>query len=62
MCDIARREGTNHSDIARHIKRTLLAPQIVAATLDATLPDRVQLLSPAINPPVSRDERRHDRA
>ena len=52
MCDIARREGTNHSYVARHINLTLLAPDIVAAILDETLPEGVQLLSLAINPPM----------
>jgi hypothetical protein len=51
MCDIARREGTNHSYIARHINLTLLAPEIVSAILDETSPERVQLMSLAINPP-----------
>lgn len=49
---IARREGTNHSYIARHINLTLLAPEIVAAILDETLSEGVQLMSLAINPPV----------
>ncbi len=37
MCDIARREGTNHSHIARNINLTLVAPEIVAAILHSTL-------------------------
>jgi hypothetical protein len=52
MCDIARREGANHSYIARHINLTLLSPEIVAAILDETLPAGVQLLTLAINPPM----------
>lgn len=52
MCDIARREGTNHSYIARHINLTLLSPEIVAAILNETLPEGVQLLMLAINPPM----------
>ena len=56
MCDIARREGTNHSYVARHINLTLLAPDIVAAILDETLPEGVQLLSLAINPPMFWEE------
>jgi hypothetical protein len=52
MCDIARREGTNHSYVARHINLTLLAPEIVEAILDETLPEGVQLLMLAINPPM----------
>lgn len=56
MCDIARREGTNHSYIARHINLTLLAPEIVTGILDETLPDGVQLLMLAINPPMLWDK------
>lgn len=52
MCDIARRERTNHSYIARHVNLTLLAPEIVAAILEETLPEGVQLLMLAINPPM----------
>ena len=58
MCDIARREGTNHSYIARQINLTLLAPDIVAAILDETLPEGVQLLSLAINQPMLWEEQR----
>ena len=58
MCDIARRESTNHSYVARHINLTLLAPDIVAAILDETLPEGVQLLSLAINPPMLWEEQR----
>jgi hypothetical protein len=56
MCDIARREATNHSYIARHINLTLLAPEIVAAILDEELPEGLQLLSLAINPPMFWDD------
>jgi hypothetical protein len=52
MCDIARREGTNHSYVARHINLTLLSPEIVVAILDETMPEGIQLLSLAINPPM----------
>jgi hypothetical protein len=52
MCDIAHRESTNHSYIARHINLILLAPDIVAAILEDALPDGVSLLSLAINPPM----------
>jgi hypothetical protein len=62
MCDIARREGTNHSYVARHINLTLLAPDIVAAILDEALPDGVQLLSLAINPPMLWEDQRRMRA
>lgn len=58
MCDIASRECTNHSYVARHINLTLLAPDIVTAILDETLPEGVQLLSLAINPPMLWEEQR----
>lgn len=56
MCDIARREGTNHSYIARHINLTLLSPETVAAILDETLPEGSQLLTLAVNPPMCWNE------
>lgn len=62
MCDIARRESTNHSYVARHINLTLLAPDIVAAILDESLPESVQLLSLAINPPMLWEDQRRRRA
>lgn len=52
MSEIARREGTDHSYVARHINLTLLAPDIVAAILDETLPDGVRLHALSINPPA----------
>ncbi len=62
MCDIARRESTNHSYVARHINLTLLAPDIVAAILDESLPEGVQLLSLAISPPMLWVDQRRLRA
>ena len=52
MSEIARREGTDHSYVARHINLTLLAPDIVAAILDEALPDGVRLHAISINPPA----------
>jgi hypothetical protein len=52
MSEIARREGTDHSYVARHINLTLLAPDIVAAILDEALPDGVRLHALSINPPA----------
>ena len=51
MSEIARREGTDHSYVARHINLTLLAPDIVAAILDETLSEGVRLHALSINPP-----------
>lgn len=41
MRDIARREGTHPSYIARRINFTLLAPENVAAILDETSRERI---------------------
>jgi hypothetical protein len=58
MSEIARREGTDHSYVARHINLTLLAPDIVAAILDEELPDGVRLHALSINPPAHWEEQR----
>jgi hypothetical protein len=50
MCNIARREGTNHSYIARHINLTLLAPEIVASILEESILAGSQLMDLALNP------------
>lgn len=52
MSEIARREGTDHSYVARNINLTLLAPDIVAAILDEVLPDGIRLHALSINPPA----------
>lgn len=58
MSEIARREGTDHSYVARHINLTLLAPDIVAAILDEALPDGVRLHALSINPAALWEEQR----
>lgn len=58
MSEIARREGTDHSYVARHINLTLLAPDIVAAILDEELPDGVRLHALSINPTALWDSQR----
>ena len=58
MSEITRREGTDHSYVARHINLTLLAPDLVAAILDETLPDGVRLHSLSINPPTLWEDQR----
>lgn len=58
MSDIARREKTDFSYVARHINLTLLAPDIVAAILDESLPEHVRLLDLAINPPMLWEKQR----
>lgn len=58
MSEIARREGTDHSYVARHINLTLLAPEIVAAILDEALPEGVRLHALSINPPALWEQQR----
>lgn len=50
LSDIARREGTDVSYVARVLNLTALAPEIVEAILDDVLPDGALLNDLAINP------------
>lgn len=56
--DIATREGIDSSYVGRMLNLTTLAPDVVAAILDDTLPGHVTLLDLAINPPVLWDAQR----
>ena len=56
--EIAKRDGADHSNIAKHLNLTLLAADIVAAILDDALPDGVRLSALLINPPVLWEEQR----
>ncbi len=56
--EIAQRDGADHSYVAKHINRTLLAPDIVDAILDDALPDGVRLSALLTNPPVMWEEQR----
>jgi hypothetical protein len=58
MSEIARREGGDHSYVARMLNLTTLAPEIIAAILDETLPADVRLVDLAISPPLAWDEQR----
>ncbi|UNP29285.1 hypothetical protein [Lysobacter gummosus] len=51
MKEIAAREKTDHSYVARMINMTLLAPQIIEAILDDTIPD-IRLTRLAVSPPL----------
>lgn len=53
LSDIARREGTDVSYVARVLNLTALAPEIVEAILDDALPSAVFLNTIAINPSLS---------
>jgi hypothetical protein len=50
--EIAKRDDTDHSYVAKHLNLTLLDPDIVAAILEDALPDSVRLSALLINPPV----------
>ncbi|MEP7182337.1 MAG: LacI family transcriptional regulator [Betaproteobacteria bacterium] len=56
MKDIAKREGVDASLVSRLINLTTLAPEVVGAILDDTLPTSVTLLDLGIDPPVLWDE------
>lgn len=52
LTKIAKREGVDNSYVSRMVNLTTLAPDIVAAILDDTLPDTITLLELAADPPV----------
>jgi hypothetical protein len=51
--EIAAREGIDNSYVSRMFNLTTLAPDIVAAILDDTLPNHVTLFDLAVDPPAS---------
>jgi hypothetical protein len=53
-----KRDGADHSYVAKHLNLTLLAPDIVAAILEDALPDGVRLSALLINPPVLWEDQR----
>jgi hypothetical protein len=54
--DIARREGVDDSYVSRMVNLTTLAPDIVAAILDETLPSEVTLFELAAETPLVWEE------
>jgi len=56
--EIAQREGVDHALVSRLISMASLAPDIVAAILDETLPATAELEGLAINPQLGWDEQR----
>jgi hypothetical protein len=56
MKEIARREGVDDSYVSRMVNLTTLAPDIVAAILDETLPAEVTLFELAAGTPLLREE------
>jgi hypothetical protein len=58
MKEIARREGVDDSYVSRMVNLTMLAPDIVAAILDETLPEAVTLFELAAGTPLGWEEQR----
>jgi hypothetical protein len=56
MKEIARREGVDDSYVSRMVNLTTLAPDIVAAILDETLPPEVTLFGLAAGTPLVWEE------
>ncbi|AKH38541.1 MULTISPECIES: hypothetical protein [Nitrosomonas] len=54
--EIAAREGVDSSYVSRMVNLTTLAPDIVAAILDDTLPDNIILFDLTVDPPVLWDK------
>ncbi len=55
--EIARKEGVDSSYVSRMVNLTTLAPDIVAAILDETLPLDLTLFELAVDPPALWEER-----
>ena len=55
---LARSEGVDSSYVSRMVNLTTLAPDIVAAILDETLPPDVTMFDLAVDPPALWEERR----
>ena len=58
MKEIARREGVDDSYVSRMVNLTTLAPNIVAAILDESLPSEVTLFELAAGTPLLWEEQR----
>lgn len=56
--DIARKEGIDNGYVSRMVNLTTLAPDIVAAILDDTLPPNLTLFDLAVEPPALWEEQR----
>ncbi len=60
--EIAKRESVDTSYVSRMVNLTALAPEIVAAILDETLPADVTLFDLAVDPPALWEEQPRRRA
>jgi hypothetical protein len=52
LTEIGTLEGFDNSYVSRMVNLTKLAPEIVEAILDDTLPDHLTLFDVAVDPPV----------
>ena len=58
LTEVAEREGMDRAYVSRMVNLTTLAPDIVAAILDETLPSEVTLFDLASGTPLLWDEQR----
>ena len=58
LTEIATMEGIDNSYVSRMVNLTTLAPDIVAAILDDTLPSNVTLFDVAVDPPALWEDQR----
>ena len=58
LTEIANREGVDNSYVSRMVNLTALAPDIVAAILDDTMPNHVTLFDLAVDPPARWEDQR----
>lgn len=58
LSDVAKRVGVDNSYVSRMVNLTLLAPDIVHAILEDTLPEHITLFDLAVDPPVLWEEQR----
>lgn len=58
LADIAKRVGVDNSYVSRMVNLTLLAPDIVHAILEDTLPEHITLFELAVDPPVLWEQQR----
>ena len=56
--EIGTREGVDNSYVSRMVNLTTLAPDIVAAILDDSLPNHITLFDLAVDPPALWEEQR----
>lgn len=58
LLDIAKREKLDNSYVSRMVNLTLLAPDIIEAVLNETLPPETTLFDLAVDPPLDWNEQR----